>query len=289
LVIGWCAPGSLFGKIEQYEALAGHWTATVIASDSLSTWSSDQSGDRIFYQSNDYRGRLVEAGESRVVDASVSSGIVLPDGSAILYNVGDQLRRTALPDINPVPIVTRGFSQLAEFNPSYDHVLYSRQVTYDSGTKRDLMLTNASIFNPQPTELVALPTAGLSRSAFTSDGQYVIYLTDLDPRGSTLNVYSVTAGTTRTFPSVVSALAVGGAQIVFTDNESDPDKYPIVADLNLLDAATGAPPQLLEAKIFDGHSFFADAEVGLVTYVRSGVDRDPTDPEAQGVFVRSIR
>jgi hypothetical protein len=151
------------------------------------------------------------------------------------------------------------------------------------------MLTDSSIFNPQPTELVALPTAGLSRSAFTTDGRYVIYLTDLDTRGSTLNVYSVAAGTTRTFPGVVSALAVGGAQIVFTDNESDPDKYPIVADLNLLDAGADGPPQLLEAKIFDGHSFFADAEVGLVTYVRSGVDRDATDPEAQGVFVRSTR
>src|SRR5260221_6143634 len=135
LIIGWCMPGSQFGKIERYESLGGQWTAAVIASDSLSTWSSDQSGELVFYQSNDYHGQLAEAGESKMVDASVSSGIVLPNGSAILYNVSDQLRRTSLPEINPIPIVTRGFAQVAGFNPSYDHVLYSRQVTYEGGTK----------------------------------------------------------------------------------------------------------------------------------------------------------
>jgi hypothetical protein len=289
LLIGWCAPGSQFGKIERYELLHGQWTGEVIASDSLSTWSSDRAGELIFYQANDYRGRLVEAGESRVVDASVSSGIVLPDGSAILYNVSDQLRRTALPEINPIPIVTRGFAQLAEFSPSYDHVLYSRQVTYEGGTKRDLMLSDTSIFNPQPTELVAGPTAGLSRSAFTTDGQYAIYLTDLNARGSTLNIYSVASGKVRTFPNVDTVLAAGKATIVFSDHRSDPDKYPIVADLNVLDAATDGPPQLLEAMIVDGRSFFADPDAGWVSYVRSGLDFDANDPEAQGVFVRSSR
>jgi hypothetical protein len=289
LVIGWCAPGSLSGKLERYEQVGGAWTASTMASDSLSTWSADQSGERIFYQANDYSGRLVEAGENKVVDASVSSGTVVPDGSAVLYKVGDQLRRTSLPDINPIPIVTRGFSQLADFSPSYDQVLYSRQVTYEGGTKRDLLLTAASLFNPQPTELVALPTADLSRSAFTSDGRYAIYLTDLSPQGSTLNVFSIARGTTRTYPNVVSAVAAGKAQIVFSDQMSDPNKYPVVADLHVLDAATESPPQLIEAKILDGRSFFADSATGLVTYVRSGVARDTSDPEAQGVFVRSIR
>jgi hypothetical protein len=289
LVIGWCTPGSQFGKIERYESLDGQWTGAAIAADSLSTWSSDQSGELIFYQSNDYRGRLVEAGQSKVVDASVSGGIVLPDGSAILYNVGDQLRRTALPEINPTPIVTRGFAQLAEFSSSYDHVLYSREVTYEGGTKRDLMLSDASVFNPQPTELVAAPTAGLSRSAFTSDGQYVLYLTDLHAQGSTLNIYSIARGNVRTLPNVDTVLAAGNATIVFSDHRSDPDKYPIVADLNVLDAASDGPPQLVEPMILDGRSFFADLDTGLVTYVRSGVDRDANDPEAQGVLVQSIR
>jgi len=289
LIVGRCTPGSLFGKIERYEPVSGEWTAAVIASDSLSTWSSDRSGELVFYQSNDYRGRLVEAGESKVVDSSVSSGLVVPNGTAILYNVGDQLRRTALPDINPIPIVTRGFAQLAEFSPSYDHVLYSRQVTYEGGTKRDLMLGDTSIFNPQPRELVAAATAALSRSAFTSDGQYVLYLTDLSPLGSTLNVYSVATGAVRTFANVDTVLAAGKAKIVFSDHRSDPDKYPIVADLELLDAGSDGPPQLLESKIMDGRSFFADPATGLVTYVRSGVDRDPADPESKGVFVQTVR
>ena len=98
---------------------------------------------------------------------------MLPDGSAVLYSVGDQLRRTDLPEPNPVAIVTTGYSNPVGFTPDYSHALYSSRVTYENGTQRDLRLVATEDFNPEPVELVAEPEATLPRSSMTDDGQFV--------------------------------------------------------------------------------------------------------------------
>ena len=289
LFVGYCATGSQAATIQRFDRTATGWTATPIASNALPGWSADQSGERVFYQSSDYRGNFAHGGESRTIDASVSGGLMLPDGSGILYNVSDQLRRTELPQINPIPIVTRGFAQRADFSPNYEHVLYSRKVTYEGGTKRDLLLTDTRGFNPTPRELVADPIAILSRSTFTSDGKYVLYLTDVTPLGSTLNVASVATGAVRRYTNVDTVVAAEGSTIIFSDNRSDPTKYPIVADLKAVDVASDRAPTVIETKIMDGRSFYVSPDLGSVVYVRSGVDRDPADPASQGVFVRPVR
>ena len=288
LFIGSCPLGSQVAKIERFEHTEAGWVPTPIATNALSRWSADQSGERLFYQSSDYRGHFAEGGQSRLVDASVSGGVFVPDGSSILYNVSDQLRRTEVPQINPVPIVTRGFAQRADFSPDYDYVLYSRTVTYEAGTRRDLLLTDTRGFNPTPKELVAEPVASLSRSTFTSDSKYVFYLTDVTANGSTLNIASVETGNVRTIPNVDTVLAAKGSKLIFSDNRSDPEKYPIVADLKVVDAASDSAPTLLEAKIMDGRSFYVSADKNSVVYVRSGIERDLADPASQGVFVQSV-
>ena len=233
LFIGSCPLGSQAATIERFEHTDAGWVPTPIATNALSGWSADQSGERLFYQSSDYRGQFAEGGQSRLVDSSVSGGVMVPDGSSILYNVGDQLRRTEVPQINPIPIVTRGFAQRADFSPNYDWVLYSRTVTYEGGTRRDLLLTDTRGFNPTPRELVAEPVGSLSRSTFTSDSKYVLYLTDVTANGSTLNIASVETGNVRTFSNVDTVLAAKGSKLIFSDNRSDPEKYPIVADLKV--------------------------------------------------------
>jgi len=190
--------------------------------------------------------------------------------------------------MNPIPIVTRGFAQRADFSPSFDHVLYSRTVTYEGTTKRDLFLADTRGFNPTPKELVAEPVASLSRSTFTSDGKYVLYLTDVTQAGSTLNVASVETGAVRMYTNVDTVVAAQGSKIVFSDTRSDPTKYPIVADLKVADVSSSQAPALIETKIMDDRSFYLSPDLGSMVYVRSGIDRDPADPASQGVFVRAL-
>lgn len=288
LFVGWCPAGSRAGKIERFRNVGGTWTPTLIAEDALPAWSADASGERVFYQSSAYSGYYAENGEAHVIDTGVSGGFVLPDGSAVLYTVGDQLRRTTLPDVNPLTIVTRGYAQPAEFSPHFDLALYSTTVNYDNGTRRDLRITRTDAFNPSPTELVPDPVAGLPRSGLTKDGQFVLYLTDMTPSGGTLHVRS-TDGTERmVLPNVLDAVAAHDGTIVFTDGSTDPNVYPVVADLKVLNLATTASPTLLEAKIVEGRTFQLDATGTKIVYVRSGVDRD-SGTERDGLFFQTIR
>lgn len=288
LFVGWCAAGSRTGKIQRFENVAGAWTPSLIAEDSLPAWSADASGERVFYQSSAYSGYYAEKGETHVIDTGVSTGFMLPDGSAALYTVGDQLRRTALPDVNPLPIVTRGYAQPAEYSSRFDVALYSTTVTYTDGTRRDLRITRTDVFNPAPTELVSTPVAELPRSSLTKDGQFALYLTDMTPSGATLHVRSLDGTELTLLPNVVEAAAAHDSTIVFTDGSSDPKQYPVVADLKVLNLATSASPTLIEGKIVDGHSFQLDGTGKQVVYVRSGIGRDAST-DREGLFFETIR
>jgi hypothetical protein len=287
LFVGWCPAGSEMASIYRFEDIAGTWTPTWIAKNSLPAWSADATGERVFFQSSDYAGYYAEHGAHHFIDASVSSGFVLPDGSAALYTVGDQLRRSTLPDVNPLTIVTRGYSQPAAFTSGFDMALYSTKVTYDRGTRRDLRITRTDVFSLAPTELVPDPVAELPRSSLSKDGRFVLYLTDMTPSGATLHVRTVDGGERMVLPNVAEAVAAHDAVIVFTDGSSDPNQYPITSDLKVVDLATSEPPALVESKILEGRNFQLDTTGTRVLYVRSGIDRDAS-PERDGLFVRTI-
>jgi hypothetical protein len=284
LFVGFCAPDSRDATIERFDFDGKNWNATVIADQAQPAWSTDTAGDGVFYQTGDYEGDYAEGGQNYRIDASVSRGFVLPDGSAVLYTVGDQLRRSSVPDANPVPIVTTGFSEPVAFTSSYGMALYSTTVTYDNGTERDLRLVATDGFNPEPIELVADPVAELPRSSITDDGQFVFYLTDVTDTGGTLHIAGMDGAEVLAVPGVLDALAARGSGIVYTDNASDPTVYPNVADLEYVDPASSAAPTLIEAAIMEPKNFQLDAKLERAIWVRSGVDRDSSDPESTGVF-----
>ncbi len=215
----------------------------------------------------------------------MSRGFLLPDGSAVLYTVGDQLRRSPVPDAAPEPIVTTGFSDPVAFTSSYNMALYSTQVSYDNGTQRDLHLVATNGFNPEPIDLVTDPVAAMPRSSITSDGQFVLFLTDLTPTGGTLHVVAMDGTEVLTLPGVLDALAAHGNGIVFSDNASDPSVYPNTADLKWVNPGSSSNPVLIEASIMDAKNFQVDSTGAQVIYTRSGVDRDPSDPEHTGLYV----
>ncbi len=109
LFVGSCDPGSREATIQRFENDGKSFVPTLIADHALASWSTDASGDRVFYQNDNYEGFFNEDGNDSRIDAGVSRGFLLPDGSAVLYTVGDQLRRSSVPDANPVPVVTTGF------------------------------------------------------------------------------------------------------------------------------------------------------------------------------------
>jgi hypothetical protein len=289
LFVGYCGEGSRAARIERFEQLDGVWQPTLIAEDALPAWSADETGERVFYQSSQYAAYVAEAGEATLIDSGVGRGQIVSDGSAVLYTVGDQLRRSDLPNVNPVPVVTTGYRNPVGFSPSFELALYSSNVSYEVGTRQDLFMVRTFGFNSKPIELVGEPVAALARSQMTVDGQHVFYLTDMSTSGATLNVVKNDGTTMLALPNVTEVVAANASTLVFTDNASDPDQYPIVADLKVLNLAQESEPRVVEEKILDPRSFHLDASREHVVFVRSGVDRDPQAEDSKGVFVREIR
>jgi len=289
LFVGWCEVDSQVAKLERYERVGDQWQPTLIAADALPAWSADMTGSNVFFQTSDYRAHLADQEGTRLIDSSVSGGFLVPDGTAAFYTVGDQLRRTPLPAVNPFPVVTRGYGQPASFSPGFDFVLYSSVIVYAQGAQRDLRLVATDAFSPTPIELVSTPVATLPRSSFARDGQFVMYLTDVTPSGGSLHVVAIDGNERLVLPGVVDVLAASESTLVFTDNSSDPELYPVLTDLKVIDLATDSAPRLVEAKILDGRSFQLDPSGTKVLYVRSGVDRDPAVAGRDGLFFQLIR
>jgi hypothetical protein len=289
LFVGWCEPGSQVAQIQRFDRVSDEWQATLTIPNVLPAWSADRTGELVFYQATDYSAHLAEPEGGRAIDTGVGSGFILPDGSAVFYTVGDQLRRTSLPSINPIPIVTNGYSQPVGFSPSFDLVVYSTAVSYEQGIQRDLRMVATDAFNATPTELVTGLTASLTRSSISQDGQFVFYLSDVTPSGGLLHVVDRDGVERIVLPGVVDALAASGSRIVFTDNSSDPEVFPVVTDLKVMDLARDAEPRLIEAKILEGRTFQLDAMKQQVIYVRSGIDRDAAAPDQVGLFVQRLQ
>jgi len=109
----------------------------------------------------------------------------------------------------------------------------------------------------------------------------------MTPSGATLHVRSIDGIDRIVLSNVVDAVAAHDSTIVFTDGSSDPNQYPIVADLKALNLATGESPTLIEAKIVEGRNFQIDATGNQVVYVRSGIDR-AASTEREGLFFQTI-
>ena len=98
-------------------------------------------------------------------------------------------------------------------------------------------LSSTEAFNQAPEALVGDPAALMSRSAFTSDGEWALYLTDQqETGGATLNMKPCGGGPSRTLPGVDTVAAAHQGRVVFSDNRSDPNMYPITAEAMCLDA-----------------------------------------------------
>lgn len=285
VLAAYCMEGSQAATVQVYALQDDQWVGTQLSDDATATWSADASGDRIVYVTSGAQARLWDGETSTVIDEGVSWAQVLPDGSAMLYAVGDQLRRTTLPNIVPIPIVTNKFRTVVAWSSDYSRVLYSSNVIYEPVQGQDLIVAPTTQFTAVPPVLVADPVARLSRSSLTADGNYALYLIGSDDNeAGTLYVSPVNGAPGLTIDGVDTVLAAREDLIVFSTNRSDPNAYPITADLQALRAGGDSMPVLVQADIVDGRSFYVTADGKAVVYARPAIP----DPGVQGIWVQAI-
>lgn len=283
VVVGHCAPGTREASLEVFSRSGDDYAGQLLSASAQPLWSADATGTGIAYLGSDYDVYYFDGTDHILVDHSANWVQLGEDGSTLFYAVGDQLRRTNLADLLVIPVVTRQARVINEWSPTFDHVLYSSTVIYEGGERRDLFLTPTATFNPTPTQLSDV-SARLSRHAFTDAGNHVAYLTEVSETtgAGTLHVVPVAGGDERVFDAVDTVAAAFDDILVFSDNRSDPEIFPVVADLKLLDASSAEEPQTIQASIRDGRSFRVLPGGGAVVYARPG------DVDAEGIWLHPL-
>lgn len=274
-VIAWCAPGAQRAELVRVsQAEGGEWQSVVLAEEIQPQWSADEEGNRILYISGGSEAWVVEGDNPYKVDQSVGWAMLLPDGSAALYTVSDQLRRSALPEVSPQPAITRDFRNRTAFSSDHKWALFSTEVDWTAGKKENLQLAPTDGVAQSPTPLVEGPIASVSRSAFTADSQWVLYLTEYDAAaGGTLHARKVDGSAEREFTGVYDVLAVDEGVILLSDNRNT-ENYPQTADLKIIDLNAETEPQLVEERIVSAQNAYALTSAKDVIYTRSGYNAD---------------
>ncbi len=278
-VVSWCDVGSLDATLARFSLEGGSWQRQDLSTEARGSWSSDALGQTLFYITTSGEGRVTDLVDDQPVGDNVGWGMLHDDGSEVFFTVSDQLRKRPLGDA-AIPIVVDGFGQPIAWTAGYAEVLYTDEVVYDEGAaKQDLSVTPTSWFNPTPTVLVATPSVTLGRSVITAAGGHALYLTGADEQTATLNLRPLSGAAALTVAGVVDFVAAHDSVILFTNNPSPPNTYPVLVDLRRYDAATAGPPQLLETGIIDG-------PVQLRSDLRTVIYR--RDGESLGIWARPI-
>lgn len=295
ILVAWCAPGTTgatLARLEPPAASGGAWQATTIAEGVNPTWSADEAVSRIFYTTNRSQAFYYEDGQAFPIENQVGWGMLLPDGSEVIYTVNDQLRRSALPDVHPKPVVTRNFRRQVGFTPDLKHVLYSTTMSYEEGVQQDLLLAPADEAVAEPNVLVAQPQARLLRSVFSADGQWLIYATAMSATGGgELTFAPVTAPEhPTTFEGAHDALAARDSIVLFTNNRSPEGQHPVTADLQVVALGSEQDPVQVAEGIVDVSGFFLTPDKESVVYVLANLDEEGApDPDGRSIVVRPIR
>jgi hypothetical protein len=277
VIAAWCMVGSSSALLQTLDPPS--FAPVTIAKDANPFWSADAEGSSVFY--TDLKGGAW-VGKNKL-DTGVGWGTLLPDGSAALYTVADQLRRTPLPAVDPTPIITTGFASRAGFTPDYAYALYSTKVSYDAGVRRNLLITPTTKLNTSPRHLLDEPTAEISRSPFTTNGKWVLYLTPTSDGKKTLHARSIASEVVRSFEDVDTAAAGHGSRVLYSTNRSGPETYPITADLAVMDPAAEGDPVTLRTGTTDGRNFRLTSDGSKLVYVMPGQGETPS-----ALFVQAI-
>jgi hypothetical protein len=267
-LVAYCEPGSTEAKLVQLRVGEDHlWTPEVVAEKVGTQFAADESGETLFYIDRRGHGYIRTQSSTTKLESNVTWGMLTHDGETLFYTVGDQLRRRT--DSGPaIPVVTTGFTQSAAWTQDASFVLYSRTIEYAGVAQRDLYLTGTEWFNPEPRELVGQPVARLSRSAFTRDGRFALYMTDVNDAGAgTLHAYPTAGGSGFTMAGVDTVLAAAGSTVLVSDGRSEPGSWPMLADLKKLSLDSGTPPSVVKGGIVDGRSHQVTEDGTRVVYV----------------------
>jgi hypothetical protein len=233
-------------------------TATAGAAASVQPfWSADTTGTKVFVINSaaTARGRIIFNGATRTeatLDADTQDGLMLADGSAVLYRVQNAAGTTkAIRHATTVaaPVITDLVATAAEglLSLSHDqkHLLYHTLAPTAAG----LLDIHALGTAPPPAPVDIVTTAAAYPFGFTGNAAIVLYQTELDANGiGKLKSKPVAGGAEKELATLMfDARPVGAAAgVLILDNpQSAASGKVTTVDIKWTDGVLGGAPVLL--------------------------------------------
>jgi len=200
-----------------------------------------------------------------VTDAK--SAVFTPDGkAALVVTTANAFERVDLAS-GAVTVLQTSGGAVAHVSNDGGFVTY--RASSDPMTGRtDLWLSDARNAGTTAVALVPTTTAWTLSSGhdFTADSAFAVYLTDATDEGvGSLRARSVAGGSERAIGTgCFQATPVGGSRIVFGEN-ADTSGVPSLADLSLVDLASGGAPTKIATQAYAWYQVMAD---GTLIYLQ---------------------
>jgi hypothetical protein len=223
----------------------------------------------------------VVGGSPTPIAGKAEYALLSNDGSFVLVLSAGVMTRVPLDGSPTVTLVSEGVLIPRALSGDNAHLVFAKTLGERSGAT-DLWLTPAIAPAP-PIALSMLPDASLFGDAFTTDSSRVLYETETDALFTgTLQSQPVGGG-----PVVVHGrhvwghLALDGTRIAFNDDYQPLPKRDGIANLRVVDTASGEPPTLVATRA--GARFGWSAARDRIVYTfDDGSDRS-------GLYVKSLR
>ena len=203
-------------------------------------------------------GALVKVADAQVTAlGAMDDGLVLPDGSAVVYLTGTTMYRQALPGGMPVKLAV-GVSQLLniegtgyDLSPDGKWMVVPDSIDDETGTS-ELLLVSTQLARA-PLELVGDVTGAIYGDAFTRDSSSAIYFSSVSDVGSGPLHARPTSGGIGVDLGASAAwyvYAASGRKVVWNDNYvADPkEEGPGTADIFVADTSADTPGTLMAAR-----------------------------------------
>jgi hypothetical protein len=218
------------------------------------------------------------------VDTGVTSFLVKPDGTGVLYGTaagGYNLATLPTPTV-PVSILTTGYGGFitgygtpGALDPTGDYAIYYK--TKASSGAVDLNLISNTLL-ATPTVLLASDTGAVFNDAFTADSKYALYYTSFTTEGTAgavgdLFAFPVAGGSAITVSknAVWESNYLSGSKIIYNDNfqldEAGDFGY---ADISTMDVSAATPTPTPIIQLADENYFLTTDRVTLVFALNQG-------------------
>ncbi|MBX3221392.1 MAG: hypothetical protein KF795_12785 [Labilithrix sp.] len=206
------------------------------------------------------------------IEDNVADGVMLPDGSAVVYRTtGNALKKLATAASSTPSAVAADVKGLLRASADNKKVLFNKLDRQQNNPLIDINAVDHSAATPTPVALI--PTAAAVPVGFSGDSTLVFFIGDISQTGAKLKSMPAAGGAAKVLTDTVGASPVSsGTGAVFASNPKQIGQAPnqfTVLEVGHVDAATGKVSKIADS-IPEGEFLTKDKRLVYSRFAQQG-------------------